>query len=469
MFQVWLEEHKKLKGLHANAIRPDQRSKQSGETSTLDPIVGPALLMGSVLIAFATQKRGQGGPLEWSLWVLAGALAIPVVAPLGLTYTSVTAGIIVVVGIISLASPTLFSLIPKGALRAEPVNQGRRSVGLAKLVFLSAVMLMLVAVGFQAFKSDIASATGLSFDQLSPTEIRAAQTSNARGGGILALMGSAGPILACLGLYGALRFSRWWYLLSAVSVWVALQSPARLTVVSLILVMAVFYLYARRSMSEGPTQKKLRKRTVFLIVGGAGGGALAIFNLIGAQLGKNQSATALFPHFTWPQWSLNPLLYFGGGFPALSQALDLRVNPFDAGGSFFSVMKVANVFFPDIQVPDTIGRYVGIPIQFNLYTGFGQVYFDVGLIGVIGAFVLLGWLSGLAHRWAMEGRLEWAFASAVLATVLLSLPQSYILFHLDLIFQLVIGFWVFWAIRYERRLRGVLEPARRKNHRFSSR
>jgi oligosaccharide repeat unit polymerase len=411
------------------------------------------LLTGAILVALAAMKRGHGGPLVISIWILCGSIAMLLFSPLGFTTMSLASAAIVGIGMISLACPAFLAYPPHTRV---PARQGLRNVAFLRLATVTALILIMVAIGYRAYTTGIGNAIGADYGQLSITQIRSVQTRQSHDGGLLALMGSVGPVLACLGLYGALRYSRIWILLSVLAIGVALQSPARTNIVSLIVVMVTFYLYVRPFISgRSPLIKarkyyRARKYHTAIAIGTASVGALIAFNYIGTQLGKNRSATIAFPHYSWPQWTLSPFSYFSGGFSALSQAMKLGVDPFDRGASYYSLIRSANFLFPEVKVPNTIGTYVSTPLPINIYTGFGSVYFDLGIFGVISLFASLGWIATRAHLKAKAGEIEWAWVSAVLTSVLLALPEGYHLLNLDIDFQLLVGFWVFWFIRHER-------------------
>ncbi len=411
-------------------------------------LVNGGLLVVSLLLASWAWKRDKVSPLSISLWLWVGIAAVLLLNPLDLFQTSAKAATILGVGLLALVAPLLMRRPPDRCIS----EQGNRGVALARLLFTSAGVLVMVVIGVYAFRAGIAQATSTDLTNLSITDIRRAQGGSARGGGLLSLMSAMNPLLACLGVYGSRRYSRLWLMLIAVAVWASLQTPSRLTTLSLLVGTVVFYLYIRGYVPKrsGRSLKGLRRPPI-LVIGLAGAAGLTFFNELGTKLGKNGFIASYFPYFAWPDWTLSPILYFTGGIPALSQTISHGSNPQDPMGSIFAIVRVAAFADSTIHQPDVLGRFVPIPIPFNVYTGPGVAWFDFGMIGVVVLMSILGWFAVIAHRGACQGFVEWAWVSSVLAGLLFSLPQTYRLFFLDVDLQLVLGFVLFRLIRLSRK------------------
>lgn len=407
-------------------------------------LVNVEFLVVTLVLATWAWRRDKASPLSMSLWLWVGIAVVLVLRPLELYPVSVKAATIVGVGLLSMVAP-LWKRRPLDGFISE---QGHASMALARLWFTSAGVLVMVVIGVYTFRSGIAQATGTDFSNLSITNIRAAQAGSAQGGGLFALMSATNPILACLGIYGAWRYSRLWLLLTAVAVWASLQTPARLMTLSLLVGAVVFYLYIRGYVPKrGGRPVGVLRRLPLLLIGLSGAAALTFFNYLGTKLGKNDIITSYFTHFAWPDWLLSPVLYFTGGIPALSRAISQGFNPSDPMSSIFSLVHIAMFVDPTIQKPDVLSKYVSIPIPFNVYSGPGVPWFDFGMIGVVVLMFMLGWLAVVSHRKARQGYVEWAWVSAVIAGLLFSLPMTYQLFDLSVDFELVVGFVVFGLIR----------------------
>lgn len=398
------------------------------------------LTVATALAAIATGRDARS-PLAWSLWVWVGVAVLHVLRPLPMQEMSGTTVLILCVGLVGLTLPVLQG---RTELDAPIPDQGHRGVSFARFVMVSAVILTMVVVGALAFRSGIASAVGTDFSDLSLQQVRAAQNGEARGGGFLALLSAANPIAACLGIYGAMRYSRTWIVLTLVAVAASTQNPARTSSISLLVAIVIFWLYARNAISRDDRKPSPRRLPLGrLVLAGIGG--VAVFLFVGELLQKNyvdgMYATTL------PGWAVSPVLYFSGGVSALAVALNEMIIPIEFGSSVFVLMRAASFISPDVVVPDTIGLWVSIPMPFNVYTGFGQMYFDFGILGVFGLSLLLGWLALVSHRKADTGRMEWAWVSALMATLLFSLPLGFRLFNLDVALQLTLGFLSFRMIR----------------------
>lgn len=400
------------------------------------------ILVVALSMAILATARDRRSPLTWSLWLWVAVAALIATRALPLVYVNGTAALVISVGLIALTTPMLARRRPR-----NPVTQGHRGVSGARFLLLSVVVLAMVLYGAWAFRSGIAAAVGTDFDALDLRQVRLAQNGVGRGGGIGTLLAAANPVLACLGVYGAYRFNRAFIAFIGVALVAAFQNPARTSSLSLVVITVVFWIYARNALSRSDKPVKTRTLPVrrLAIVGVL---IVVAFLVIGDLLQKS-SLAGVFT--TWlPGWAIDPVLYYTGGASALSVASETGVAPIAFGSSIFVVLRALSVIAPAVESPDTIGQFVAIPVPFNVYTGFGQVYFDFGILGVIILSLLLGWLSIGAHRAAERGALEWAWVSGVTASLLLSLPQGFRLFNLDVTFQLVVGFLVFGLIRRSR-------------------
>lgn len=400
-------------------------------------------LLAVTILAAVLATKSTHGPLAWALWLWVGVIALHTVAPLPLTPMNETAAIIIAVGLTFLTLPQLH---PHRKIRTspKPIHQSH-GVAHTRFVIASVVAIGMVLAGAIAFRNNIGAATGTPYDTLTTVQIRRAQVSTARGAGFLALLATAQPILSCLGVYGTLRYHWAWSFLAVAALAVSLQTPGRTTIISLLVTTLAFYLYLRNII---PRRKQRRfKRPPGLAIATAGVAALVIFNTIGTQLGKNDVARSYFPAYWWPAWTLAGLLYLVGGLSALSVAQQTNFDPFEQFNSIFALVRLANFADPAIKPPDTLGADVNIPIPFNVFTGFGQVYFDFSIVGVAAMAYLLGSLAVTSHRRAVAGSLGWVWVSATVAALLAYLPAGYRLFTLDVVFQLGVGSLAFYWLR----------------------
>lgn len=398
----------------------------------------------AVVVAFASAGlavyRDRRSPLAWSLCMWAVILLLFVLRPVqfhAMNWTTVTA---ISLGLAGLALPTLLPNRDHG-----PTDQGVRAQAFRRYVIVAGVLLVLLIVGVLAFRITIANAVGHPYESLTPTQIRAAQNGAARGGGLLVLLGSLAPVVSCVGIYGAYRFSRWWWALSAVAFLLIVQNPARTGLLSLLVISVIFWLYARRALSKTDVPPGPRKFPIIPVALAVAAG-LVYFIVAGALLSKNGTANA---YSNWlPGWMVTPTIYFLGGVAAFSAATSTGFDPYHWGTSIYTPLRLLSGVIHSIHAPDTIAKRVHAPMSFNDYTGFGQIYFDFGLTGVFVLCAILGAIAIIAHRRAEAGRMEWAWVASATAALLLSLPQGFRLMNLDVLFYLTVGVVAFLVIRW---------------------
>ena len=407
-----------------------------------------SLLLGLTTLAALWVTRREGlSPLTAGVWAWVVTLLVALLDPADLTDVSTQTVLTVGTGIIALSLPSFLN-----RRDVSPPLETHRGIALARLVVLSGFTAAAVIVGLTAFRGRIAAAAGANFGDLSLTQVRLAQTGDAQGGGLTGLLLAAAPLLGCLGAYGAVHYSRLWWVLSVFALYASLQTPARLTTLSLLVQVAVFYYYVRTTPgSSVPKWYQASRRRVIVIASGVAAGGVLFFNFLGQRLGKNQLAAVSFPNYAWPDWTLSPVLYYTGGLPALSKAqVSPGDDPLEQGTSVFTLVRAASEVSDRFVVPNSLGDPVYIPTPFNVFTGFGQIWFDFGFVGVAVLSALLGWVAVVAHRRARVGRLAAAWAAATIAGLLLTMPQAYRLFYLDTLFQLAVGVLAFTWIQRSR-------------------
>jgi len=403
------------------------------------------LLIVALSMATIAMRRDPKSPLAWSLCLWVVVAVIHVTQPIPLAALNGTSTIVVCVGLIALTAPMIFS--PANGAR---VSQGPRRAGLLRLSVWSIALTILMLVGLTSFQNAIAGVSGADFSNLTLYDIRLAQNGSARGGGLAVLLLSVAPIVACLGIYGAYRFSRLWLVFTGVAAYAVFQSPARTTTLSLIVTCAVFWLFARTHVSRDESPGESRPLP-WLRLGVVAAGGLAYFVYIGDALSKS------FALGGWlPGWAQTPVAYVAGGISALSVSIRDGFNPLSFGTSVYLPMRALESLGVGVVAPETIGAYVSIPMPFNVFSGFGQMYFDFGLAGVAVLSLVLGAVAWAAQRRSTGGMTEWALVSAIIAGLLFTLPQGFRLFNLDVAMQLAVGFAAFWSIR-----RGRASPTER--------
>jgi hypothetical protein len=414
--------------------------------------VNDALLAGAACLLIVLSRR-QGwlhpATLFAGFWTV--TLAARMFAPLRQADMTVTAALALGLGILAVSVPAIVGSRPE--TDGKDVRLGDRAVALWRLIVLTSGTGAAVTIGVYLFRDHITSYySGADFGQLSATAIRAAQLEGDRGGPLTLLL-SLAPLLGALGIYGGLRYSRWWYAATALALTAALQSPARIATLGLVATCATFYAYARPALRHDPEAPVARTRRsnhmliMQLVAVGAAG--LAYFTYTSSQLGKDVVAAVFVTGWTWPQWLLSPVQYLVGGTAGFSASAEVAHygDPFDSTGhSVYLLVRLMG------QRPNTLADFTLAPFPINVYTAFGDMYFDFGLIGVAVLSLLLGVLAQRSYR-GHRVRLELAWVAAVLVNVLVSTGMAYRLFSLDVVALLVTGWLAFLWLRRSEQLR----------------
>ena len=428
--------------------------------------MGPSLFLLCVSLAVAlwTTKQDRLCPLTWSSWSWVVIAAIQGLGLLSIASTSWESALVISVGVVALAYPLGFA---HSEMRESP-DLKRVSIpdfSQPRTVFLALVVLALLSYGSIAFQDSIASIAGSNYADLTFREIRAAQVNSARESGLGGLLFSLSPLLACVGLLGMRMWSRGWVLLLLLSAFFVVQSPSRTNGLGTLAVALVFWLYIRRRGSG--VRPMFRRIPIWVWFSVVAGGGLVYFLAVGDELQKNDFGVQAVEWL--PAWSVGPMLYFVGGVSALAVALDQGLVPSDWGATIYFPLRVLEVF-TGVAAPNTISEGVYAPMWFNVFTGFGALYFDFGFFGVIVGSLALGAVVVVSHRKALQGRVEWAWVTACLSGTLLSLPLTYRVLNVDILFQIAFGVVVFRLMRSPVRRRGGAIPAtsRRRQHALRS-
>jgi hypothetical protein len=400
------------------------------------------------LALLLAQRQGLLHPATLFACFWTVTFAVRITAPMKQAAFSMTAAVVLGVGILAVCVPAVLGARTPGPL--QEVRLGDRDVARERLIVLTCVVGAVVLIALHIFRSYITGYYfGADLAQLSSSAIRAAQLAGTRGGP-LTLGLALSPLLGALGVYGALRYSRWWLLVTAFALFVTLQYPARITTLGLAVSCATFSAYARPLVARDPQAPAARGRpstpvTVaqLLVVASA---ALAYFIYTGAQLKKDVVASFFVQDWTWPQWLLSPVQYVVGGLSGMAAAIGSPIgDPYGADGH--PVTTYLPILLSGEHPKDTIAGYTLAPFPVNVYTAFGDLYFDWGITGVIGLSLLLGLAAQIAYR-LHHRRLELTWVAAMLVNVLLSTGMAYRLFYLDVAVATA-GGWLafFWLAR----------------------
>lgn len=396
-------------------------------------MIGFAALLVCIL-AFWCVKRDGWSPISAGLvlWALI-ALALWW-NPLQLVPLDGRTVAILLLGVGGIALPGLLAAPDTGSANREAIGRWIRPRRLAISTVIAAAASL---VGAYVFRNEITGSAGTSFGNLTPQQVRFYQNQKNGSAGLLSLFQACFPVLGVLGVLGYLKVSKWYVIAVVISIALSLQNPGRLFTVSLIVQIAVVYLYA-----HGPkagTRARFARVRAYALLGTAALSSLFVFIWLGDKLGKNESV-ANAVNSDLPAPLVSPLLYLTGGLPATSAWLESGADPFDGrGSSAFVFVRVWNALSPGKTAGGTVGNYVDIPYSFNVFTGFGQAYWDGGFIWVLVLSLALGATGLISHRRALRGHLGSMWVSSITAMLMVSLPMQYRMWNLDTLFALVAG------------------------------
>lgn len=319
----------------------------------------------------------------------------------------------------------------------HPINLG---------ISMAALSTMFV-VGAATFRAGVESATGAAFDQLDARSIRYAQNYLEASGGPYALFFSLGVVLVPLLVLAGRNYSRLFYVLILPVMGAIVQSPARSYALAVAGATLAFSLYQRSTPSVRPRLRASRVLSLVLVSMGA---AAAYFVSVGASLGKGQGLQGASNSSWLPDWLEGMVLYFAGGVSALSVAVESGGNPSRNafGRSASVVFRVLSEILPGITTPETIAPSSYIPVEFNLYTAPGDLWFDFGWVGVVGVFFCIGVSLGLAHDRATGGDLGAMFVAALLVSSLVATPLNLNILTIQTLFLLITGWLVFRSLSW---------------------
>lgn len=353
---------------------------------------------------------------------------------LGLAQPSINALLIYGLGNLAFSAPALIGPGTRGRVDGEQVTLRRTALGSTTII-----VALLVLVGLWSFRSVIAADAGVDFGQLTFTEVRQYQTALDRsGGGALGLLYSLTPLAATLVLMCGSFLSRAWLLGLLPVSYVVVQSPARTVTLATVSIASVFVLLLRRSQTTRLRSPRSRSRVEWLSITLVLCAVLAYFMTVARLLGKDRVNQLL----TAPEWLphelVSPVLYLTGGLSAWSTAMEYSYEVGEWGRSVYSFLRLGE-FLGLGRAPETITQPVPIPVPYNVFTAFGDLWFDFGLFGTAGLVFILGFFAHLAYRRAVSGSLAMMWLSACLGSLVLSSFFAFRAFYLDSVFLAGVG------------------------------
>ncbi|MGY1698673.1 hypothetical protein [Geodermatophilus sp. SYSU D00766] len=247
-----------------------------------------------------------------------------------------------------------------------------------------------------------------------------------------------------MAVLGAVFHRRVWLLLLVPTLMLVTQSPSRTATLSLLVSTVTFGVLVHLIRGSVIKVGRLGAVAATCLVVGA-----TYFSYIGSQLDKSDLPSGLAMSGWVPPGMGPPLLYELGGLSAFSVLADAPVagNPYGSPGrSVYVVMRVLSLFGVKADAPAPFASYVSIPTPFNVYSAFGDAYFDAGLPGVVVIFFVVGAVIAYAWRRAMRGSLPAAWVVSVLASVLLATPLSLRFANVDVWIQALFGALVVYVL-----------------------
>lgn len=410
-----------------------------------------------LLLYAAHLKRmvGLGHPVTifaaaWGVLILVGALN-----PLGARPIDPWVSVLLFIGVVAFTLPLHFPPSRRRPVASVVVKRNR-------LLISAMLTTAMVAISVVAFRARTSAYFGTDFANLDPREVRVATTVGPlRGGGLVGLLGSLAPLAACLGLAGWFGFRRfYWLAFPVVALLLAMTSPARSGSLTVVVAAGVFTLYEmhstrRTGLGESPplrTRRSTQSRlTLALIVAAVLGLGTSVF--VGLERddppvsGKGESAWPL------PEALVSPSRYVLGGMSAFSHAIATGLDPVAGrhGRSVHILGRIASEIRADTKTANEFPDFVEVPFATNVFTWVGDIWFDFGLLGVVGLALLSGYLVLSAHNRATSGDPRWIWISSALAAVLAATPLAFTLFQLSFGFMTLVGVAVFHASAPRRR------------------
>jgi oligosaccharide repeat unit polymerase len=372
-------------------------------------------------------------------WV--GLLGAHLIIPLGMGTISPSVLVIIVTGVIA------FIVGGVVAPRAPAVvyeSTAKTSTPIA-FTLVATSFVAVVFAGFLAFRNDIEVAYGQSFDSMSFEEVRYAQSYLEIEGGLGAIAFWMGTVASCISVLGGIFYHRAWYLLVPVVLYFQAQSPARSAMLGLVVTTLAFYFYVRTLFPTTGGNRTKEQLVIAVVVLGA---FLWYFISVGTRLGKDNVSSYSASQAWLPSFLVTPVFYFFSGVSALTVAVESGINPCPGGSgrTLFVIYRVLTAIFPSIAKPATICEFVFIPDPTNVYTCFGDAWFDFGPIGVVLLMGTFGFVLAFAHANAMRGNLGSCFVGAILINAMSATPLAFSVWSLGNFVLAVVGYAVFTLI-----------------------
>lgn len=416
-----------------------------------------ALLVLAASWEFARRMVGVQNFMTWWPVAWASILLLHYFRPFGVYAASFQALGVVVVGVVSFGLGGLLGQTTPRSTYFRPSSRVtvHPQLGGGRFVAVFGTLIVLFAFGYLSFRRGIEAVMGKSLAELSAIEVRYAQNYVEGSAGPAVLLFSLAAVVACGSVVAGRHFGRVWYALLAGVLFFVGQSPSRTHLLSVVTTTAAFAWLTRergsaRTGPEHPKHHSGRKGrrsfgfvvavSVVLTLG------LAYFVLVGNLLRKGLSSPASGGSVV-SGWLESPVLYLTGGLSALTVGIERGESTlFSSGKSVYVLVRTLGFIVPSVEAPSTISPFVDIPMPFNVYTGFGDLWFDTGWLGLVLVSGLFGVVTGWALTRSVGGRYSSGFIASAMIAIAASTPLTLRLLNLDSVFVLLCGGLAFLII-----------------------
>jgi hypothetical protein len=411
----------------------------------------------AILISLLVWRTGWTAPATVFVAYFLALILAGDLLPIGLFPVGLQARWTILVGLAGFAAPALIAgsktTSRAGNMDVADPEAGRvRGPGPpARMYAWTASLVLLTFVGFT-------QTPHVGIGNLNFIDVRQAavdQDTSQQGPGLLPLLVALAPLVAGLGVIGAIRYRRYsWLLLVVFALAVTLPTPAKTYTLAVVFISIVFYVLCRQ-----PRQRsRVRHRIPMFALGAVSlMAAVVYFVALDTALNKDISLDQGLSHSWVPSALLGPTVYELGGFSALSVAqaanIDPRVDSY--GRSVYAIPWALRFVDSSFHKPQTIAYDITIPVPINVYTGFGDLWFDFGWVGLFFISGVLGIAVTLAHRRWRPTAYHWGMVLAILIQVLATMTLAFRLFYLETILQLAVGYVAFRHIAAD-----AAQPAR---------
>lgn len=99
---------------------------------------------------------------------------------------------------------------------------------------------------------------------------------------------------------------------------------------------------------------------------------------------------------------VDPYIYLTGSYPVLQAFLEDKHQHTQGKYTFGPIVKVIELFYPELQRAELVGKFYRVPIELNACTYLEPFYKDFGVAGVVLGPLFLGFLTTLVYVWMRQ-------------------------------------------------------------------